>query len=317
MYESFHVSAVPARERFAYFQSVVDAVFCPMRVRPVGEAAVSGSVEAARFGDVGLARVRMTACAVHRGRPELARLSAAPYLVKFQLRGEARWSQRGRDVHLRPGDFVIASMEEPYTLEFTSEFEMPVLSISPDVMRRLTPDPEAFLGVRMSGADADCGLLSSFVAQVVARMGRLDEPMKCRVEANILDLLGGVLAARARPAAPLPGPSPGALVAQIKAHVARHVGDRTLTPAVVAATFGISVRQLHSLFEREALSIGRYARQLRLETSRALLKDHPDRSLTQIAIDCGFYDLPHFSRCFRAEYGESPRDFRAALQRDG
>ena len=49
----------------------------------------------------------------------------------------------------------------------------------------------------MSGEDADCGLLSSFVGQVVARMNKLPEQMARRLEGNVLDLLGGVLAARA------------------------------------------------------------------------------------------------------------------------
>jgi AraC-like DNA-binding protein len=39
-----------------------------------------------------------------------------------------------------------------------------------------------------------------------------------------------------------------------------------------------------------------------------LLNTH--RSVTQIALECGFADSAHFSRWFRREYGEAPLAFR-------
>lgn len=312
MYEAYRVGAVVERERFDYFRAVVDSVFCPMQVCP-GEGydpGCDGVVEATSVGDVRLARVAMGPCTVTRTTRDVARLTDAPYLVKFQTRGEALWSQCGREVHLRAGDFVVASMAEAYTLKFHSDFEMPVLAVPPVLMRTLTPDPDAFLGMRMSGEDADCGLLSSFVAQVVSRMGRLQGPMVRKAEATILDLLAGVLATRSAQARV----SPANLLAQIKVYIEQHLPDRALSPALVAHTFGISVRQLHLLFEREALSMGQYLRGVRLRVSRELLRDRPDKSLTDIAMECGFYDLSHLTRCFRAQFGESPGAFRAAAQ---
>ena len=197
-YQSYPMATVAAHERFDYFQSVVDGVFSPMQLAPHSRD-VSGfraQVEVAALGDLRLARVASSPVTVQRREAEVGRLRATPYLVKFQLRGESLWRQRGREVHLKPGDFVIASMAEPYQLVLPGEYEMPVLALDPKTMRHLDPDPERFLGHRMSGQDADCGLLSSFVAQVVSRMDRLREPMISRVEANILDLLGAVLAAR-------------------------------------------------------------------------------------------------------------------------
>lgn len=311
MYETFPVSAVPERERFGYFQAVVDNVFCPMQVQPRGAAGETfrGSVEATDLGCVRLARVATSACAVQRRAGDVAKLSDAPYLVKFQLRGESLWSQRNREVHLRPGDFVIASMAEPYSLRFQDEYEMPVLALTPRTMRALTPDPDQFLGLLMDGEDADCGLLSSFIGQVITRMGRLREPMISKVEANILDLLGGVLSARAAGAAA----SAPQQLAQMKAYVDQHLHDRRLGPGMLAAAFNVSTRHVHSLFESEPMSVGRYVRSLRLQASRRMLREQRHRSLTDIALDCGFYDLSHLSRCFREEFGQTPREFRELL----
>ena len=311
MYQSFPVAAVPERERFSYFQSVVDSVFCPMQVQPHGGSGASfrGCVEATELGSVRLARVATSACVVQRLVGDVARLADAPYLVKFQLRGESYWSQRNREIHLKPGDFVVASMAEPYSLKFCDDFEMPVLALTPRAMRALTPNPDQFLGVRMAGEEADCGLLSSFVAQVVARMSRLREPMISRVEANILDLLGGVLGARAASGAV----STGQQLRQIRAYIERHLHDRRLGPGMIAAAFKISTRCVHSLFETEPMSLGRHISSLRVESSRRMMLEDRKRSLTDIALDCGFYDLSHMSRCFRNQYQVTPREYRAMI----
>ena len=310
MYESYPITLQAAKDRFDYFQALVDRLFCPMQLQPHRSTwgTFGGHVEAATLGSVRLALVATSPCIVRRRTQDIARVSDPAYLIKFQRKGEAFWTQRNREVHLHPGDFVICSTAEPYLLQFQDDFEMPVLAVSPATMRRLTPDPDQFLGVRMSGDDADCGLLSSFVAQVVARMSRLSEPMIARIEANILDLLGGVLTARTRHGALTAAQQIG----QIKAYVADHLQDHRLSPAMVAAAFGLSARYVHTLFESETMTIGRYIRSLRVHASRRALEAGPhETSLTDVALAWGFYDLSHMTRCFRAEFGTTPSEIRA------
>jgi AraC family transcriptional activator of tynA and feaB len=314
MYESYSTAALAPRERFGSFEALVERLFCPMQVMPRHPPwqAFAGSVEAARLGSILLARVATSACAVRRRPQDVARVGAASYLVKFQLKGESLWSQRGREVHLRPGDFVVCSMAEPYSLQFRDPYEMPVLALPDDVMQRLSRDPDQFLGVRMGAEEADCGLLSSFVAQVLARMSQLSEPMIARVEANILDLLGGVLSARARQGTL----SVTQQISQIKQYIARHLQNRNLGPATIAAAFGVSTRHVHTLFERESMTVGRYIRHLRAEECRRALEAAPHAmSLTDTALTWGFYDLSHMTRCFRAEFGSTPGEVRAAAHR--
>ena len=256
-----------------------------------------------------LSRVATSACTVKRRRQDIQRIADAPYLVKFQSRGEALWSQRNREVHLRPGDFVVCSTAEPYSLQFFDSFEMPVLAIAPEIMKRLTPDPDQFLGVRFCGQDADCGLLSSFVAQVASRIGALQGAMIRRAEANIIDLLGGVLTSRAQ-SAPL---SAAQHLAQVKAYIADHLSDRDLSPASVAATLRLSPRYIHALFENEPVTVGRYIRLLRVEACRRALEQPGSAriTLTDLAVTWGFYDLSHMSRAFRQELGMTPSEVRS------
>lgn len=309
MYQSYPIAARQPRERFDFFKGLIDDVFCPMQLdadRAVRDA-FAGRVDAATLRTVQLIRVATSPIAVRRRSQDIAHIANPPYLVKFQLKGESLCSQRGREVHARPGDFVIVSTAEPYSLTFRGAYEMPVLVIAESTMRRLISDPDQFLGVRMSGDDPDCGLLSGFVAQVVARMHVLSPLMVPRVEANMLDLLGGVLSARAH----IGALSRDQLVAQIKTYIQDRLPDPHMSPVSIAAAFRICTRSVHAVFESEPRTVARHIRSQRVAACRRELEssDTAGLSLTDLALRWGFYDLSHMTRCFREEYGEPPRRF--------
>lgn len=54
---------------------------------------------------------------------------------------------------------------------------------------------------------------------------------------------------------------------------------------------------------------GKWLLQKRLEYSAVLLKN-PALNVSQVAMDCGFEDLSHFSRAFKDKFGTSPANFR-------
>jgi AraC family transcriptional activator of tynA and feaB len=311
MYQSYPIGTIRQAERFDYFLSVIDEVFCPMHCAPGGSAAhFVAKLDAAELGDLRLARISTSPVAVTRRPRDIARIKDPPYLLKFQIRGEARWSQRGREVHLRPGDFVIASTAEPYRLDLIAPHEMLVLAVPGMTMRRLAADPEQFLGRRMPAEDAACGLLSSFVAQAARRLPRLPEAMVERVQTNVLDLLGGVLDAHGSSPADR---SPESQLRRIKRFIAQNLRLRHLGPEMIARNFGISTRYLHKLFADEKHTVTRLIRTERLAACRRTLSDpaYAETSITDIALQWGFYDLPHMTRCFRESYGITPSEFRA------
>lgn len=79
---------------------------------------------------------------------------------------------------------------------------------------------------------------------------------------------------------------------------------------MLAGLIGISVRQLHLLFEPTGTSYTRYLLSRRLEHARLLLSQFPDRSVADIAHACGFDGLSTIYRNFRSALGTSPADFR-------
>jgi transcriptional regulator GlxA family with amidase domain len=79
-----------------------------------------------------------------------------------------------------------------------------------------------------------------------------------------------------------------------------------LRPEEIAELIKLSTRQLERLFARYLFtSPKRYYLHLRLEKARNLLRQ-TDLSVTDVCVACGFKSLSHFSKSYRAAYGNPP-----------
>ena len=57
-----------------------------------------------------------------------------------------------------------------------------------------------------------------------------------------------------------------------------------------------------------------YLLRVRLLSAEKALRDH-EKSIAQVAVDCGFFDQSHFTRHFKRRYGLTPARFAEALRR--
>lgn len=105
------------------------------------------------------------------------------------------------------------------------------------------------------------------------------------------------------------------LLQRAKQTIENNIYRRDLSPLVLAGLIGISVRQLHLLFEPTGTSYTRYVLSRRLEHARLLLSQFPERSIADIAYACGFDGLSTFYRNFRSAFGTSPADLRELNRR--
>jgi AraC family transcriptional regulator len=80
----------------------------------------------------------------------------------------------------------------------------------------------------------------------------------------------------------------------------------------LAADADLSTFQFLRAFQRlTGATPHQYLLRTRLRESGAMLRA-TDRKVAEIALDCGFNDLSNFNHAFRAEFGMSPRAYRAA-----
>ena len=86
-----------------------------------------------------------------------------------------------------------------------------------------------------------------------------------------------------------------------------------LTADVLAKECALSPDYLSVLFKKHVgVPLSAYIRRQRLVAARDLLLT--GKSLSEIAYDLGFCSESYFIRCFRAEFGETPRLFRERLE---
>lgn len=95
---------------------------------------------------------------------------------------------------------------------------------------------------------------------------------------------------------------------------AMHLIEQNLSDQISVAdlsrALGVSVRQLERRFLADA-GITALDYKLRLRLARAKwLVEHTGRTMTQIALDCGFSDASHFCRTFKRHYTTLPSQLR-------
>jgi AraC-like DNA-binding protein len=304
---------VHARDRLAYWRDAICDVFVGLDCAPLARGAFRGCITTQDTGPATFSEVASQPQHVVRSRRQIAKSSDDFYLVSLQLAGEGFVQQDGREAHLRPGDLALYDSTRPYVLHFEGDFRQLVLQAPRAALRSRLGAADNLTAVAIPGAQGVGRLVSEALRGIGAEIVRLDGPTADRLAENALDLLATGLGAALPNSAPADSARRTLHVRRIKSYVQARLGDPALSPATIAAAAGVSPRYLHRLFEAEEQSIGRWIWAVRLEHCHRDLADpaQAGRSVTDIAFAWGFNDIAHFSRSFRARYGESPRAFRA------
>jgi transcriptional regulator GlxA family with amidase domain len=78
----------------------------------------------------------------------------------------------------------------------------------------------------------------------------------------------------------------------------------------LASLADVSLRQLERLFRKHlGCSLGEHYLALRLDRARDLVRQ-TSLSVLEISLACGFTSASHFSRTYRARFGQAPRTER-------
>jgi AraC-like DNA-binding protein len=97
---------------------------------------------------------------------------------------------------------------------------------------------------------------------------------------------------------------------QVTKYVENHLTDPGLDAELIAAVHHISVRRLYNIWSAHDLTLAQWIIHQRLERARILLAERsPALTVNAIARRCGFTDVSHLCRRFRAAYGMSPREW--------
>lgn len=100
----------------------------------------------------------------------------------------------------------------------------------------------------------------------------------------------------------------------ITAWIASHCGEKITVPEL-ARRVGTTPKGLESAFRIVlGTSVSGFVSAQRLSRARRLLET-TDKTIADIAAECGYCDHSHFIKAFRARWGRPPGDYRATVRR--
>jgi AraC-like DNA-binding protein len=301
---SIDTADVAPRERFAYWTEAQTRLFFSFDVRTPSARPFRGRAVAHELGPVRVRRVAAEGHGVRRTPRAIAADDPEQFELSLLLAGSQHLEQEGRGAVIAPGDLVCIDSSRPYEARSPAAFEMLVFSVPKALLRPHADRVSGRTATAIPGGDGLPSLVAPFLRAVGD--GLLDGTVReddAHVGESVVDLVRGLYAGRA--------PQPG-LLAEIKAYAERHLHERDLGPARLAAAHFVSTRYLHRLFEAEGVTVSGFIRARRLERCRRDLEDPALAGETVLAIAArwGMRNPAHFSRLFQDAYGLSPSAVR-------
>ena len=303
---------VTGADRFEHWRRWVSATYVPLECARVSREPFRGQIASWTLGDLRVSRVTATPHLASRTRRMIALREDGLYKVGLLTRGSCRLIQDGREAVLRPGDLAIYDCRRPYTMSFPEPHDMSILMFPCDRLPLPRAAVDRVLATRVPGSDGTSSLVAPFLLQLVAHLEKEDGSVTHRLAGNVLDLLATMFGERTAVAPDDPAAVRRALLLEVRAWIDAHLGDPALDPATIAAASHVSVRYLHSLFHAEGTTVASWVRERRLERCRRDLEDPAlaGRCVHAVASSWGFDDPAHFSKVFKAAYGEPPGEHR-------
>lgn len=249
------------------------------------------------------------------------RISSTPgkvgdvFWLAVSLSGASRLDLGEGAFDMVPGDILYGKRGAPSSLDISTEFRTLLVNIPASLMDRKLLLPLPNKAIHVSATSGIGRVFSGLLSAVAESFDDINDMLAGSIEAALPQFLLGSLFGEG--ADQLRGGSVAVragVLQRIWRRIEARLEDPDVSLADVAAEQGLSVRYVQKLFEESGQSFTNYLRKRRLEQSRADLANqlNVDISITSICFRWGFNDAATFSRAFREEFGQSPREYRRA-----
>ena len=276
-----------------------------------GVEAFEATVQRWWIDDLALVDCTCGPCSGSRTRREMAGTDGEFVVVLINRAGRETVSQGESEAGLQPGDAVVWDSAKAARFAVQEPLSKRSLLIPRAALDEIVGRAQMTGGVMLDGRKPATRLLASYLDALSATLADLDPAGVSAARNATLELFIGALRTGSDvPESPITQP---ALRAAMDRYIERHLVDSTVTPEQLARAHGVSVRTVNRIFNASGQTVGEVARVRRLARARTELAD-TDRPVASIAHRFGFCDTSHLSRLFKAHYGASPTEYRAAAR---
>jgi AraC-like DNA-binding protein len=304
---------VPPSERLAFWNDAFARAYQPLVIDAEPDG-FQGALTWLRAGELEIASVKSTPLAVRN----TASATKSPgdesaFSIQVVHSGRCRLRHAGIETFAETGDIIVAEAGRRYELAFSEPVQGLVLSPPWARFGGYAEALEALVGQRLDVSRGSGAVLSTFLRSL------WDQLVECEGEEwpesaseVIWDLLASVL--EGEPGAAVAAGRADELRRKARALVDARLFDPAFHSAAMAEGLGVSARYLQLVFAEVGTTPSRFLLARRLDAAAARLRrpGTPCR-ITDVALECGFSDLSHFSRAFRRRFGVSARAYRLSF----
>ncbi|WP_067340438.1 helix-turn-helix domain-containing protein [Stappia indica] len=309
----FSLDAVPLADRFEVWRESIGCVF---EVGVPRERRVNGfraELDAHVIGDVALARTSTEAQSWARSSATIARDGMDHLMIQIYEQGRMEFSHRGRDEVFGQDALVIFDLAQEMRSE-TSDFTNLSLLVPRSLIEpQLKQAADRHMQVIQAEGNPLARLLIDHMTTLKALAPGMNLSQGTEASAATVALTAACLNASRRDDGQGEAGIAFALLVRARQRIAEHLRDPELSPARVARLSGVSRTRLYEMFEPFG-GVLAYIREQRLRLALRMLIDHrfAEWPISAVASACGFANDSAFSRAFRARFGTTARDMRAA-----
>jgi AraC family transcriptional regulator, positive regulator of tynA and feaB len=306
---TWSTDSVDARERFSFWREVVCRTILNVATESPREE-FRARITGRSFGALRFAVFHSTSFEIVRNRQHVAHAPEDHYLVSLQLRGESQIVQGDDAFALRPNEIGIVDGRRPFRIGFPKPVSRIVVAVPHEMIDQRAPWLRNAGHRKILPSSPFADLTRRHLLQLAVGEDRIGE-----TEANLLaDNLCNLLALSSGRDVAASTPPPKLPFEALLTFCRQNLNNPDLSPGMVAARFGISLRTLHSRFGQAGHTFGRWVLASRLDGCSEALRDpgHTACSISEVAYRWGFNDLSHFNKAFRARQGMTPSQWRHA-----
>jgi len=310
----FSTQGIPGPRKVEMWNSFLGRLTDAVHVQPRDPLKFNGTLLRQRLGPMTVFEVRCESVRVCHQIRRATRNTRPSFQVLMPAQGEFTLTHGDRlTLPVGTGSFCLIDLTEPYELIHGNGLRTIGLELPRVLLESCLPNAMGYAGtvVRQdSGASRVLGGLLRSLGSELTGEGSASAlpPMLAR------SIAGFVVAAFAdRTDASLVRGSADRLIA-FRGCVEAGLGDGDFGPADLAREFNVSERYVRMVFQSAGESMCGFLLRRRLERAAQLLRNefYARRTVTDIALECGFNSASHFGQCFRRRFGMTPSQFRAA-----
>jgi AraC-like DNA-binding protein len=297
--------SIPQSERFSFWrETICNTIFSISPKAPCEH--FSARVRVHSCGSLRFAMCQSTSYEIIRTQRDINRAPADYYTVYLQMQGQTFINQCDEIAAMDRNDIVLSDCRRPYRASLSNDGLRAVAVLPRPMINSRAP----WLGERPLHKIPPT---SQYLDLARRHMLQLMSEKLNECETNLLtENLCNLLALASAPDIPPSRLRTELQTAALLAFCKQNLHRPELSPKLVAAHFGISLRTLHGRFENLGKTFGRWLLEMRLDScSRALKDPSQHRYISELAYNCGFNDLSHFNKAFRNRFEMSPTEWRA------